>query len=270
MLGIGSQQSVDSSQEFEQDPQDFYDGLPQASQDLWDAIAAKGWTPGHVDGLGFVAFIEGEPELGPFEKISDLWAEVDGSEVTEEEPEAELAADDADETDEDGSEEEVLATNEHEEDTNQERTSVVYCGTPSPKDDGSFCRLDLGHEGACSMVEPEPSVEVELDEDHKGNSYLPGVKPVVDQQIADAAGKYFADNTDWKDAGKRRTDSKNALDAIVAIKKHLFHEDPDNTRSLIYKAGGLTIRIAKESKTIVSVETEKETVAKGPKKGKRK
>lgn len=122
------------------------------------------------------------------------------------------------------------------------------------------------NEIASESEESEPadaddSLEVELDEDHKGNTYLPGAKPVVDRQLADAAGKYFADNTEWKDAGKKRTDSKSALDAIVATKRHLFYEDPDNTKSMIYKAGGLIIRIAKEQKTVVSVETEKETKA---------
>lgn len=59
------------------EPADFYDGLPQASQDIWDAIAAKGWTPGHIS-LGFVADKDGE-QLGPFESIGDLYSCVCGA-----------------------------------------------------------------------------------------------------------------------------------------------------------------------------------------------
>lgn len=112
---------------------------------------------------------------------------------------------------------------------------------------------DKGEKDATSDVEV-----TELDEDHKGNTYLPGVKPIIDPQLASVAGDYFAANTEWKDAGKKRTEKKAALDAVVMTKRHLFHPDPDNSNSLIYHAGGLLIRMAKETATAITVEIDKE------------
>jgi len=230
-MGLGTVTGIEEAEAFEHDPQDFYDELPQASQDLWDAVAAKGWTPGHVS-LGFIADKPGEDQLGPLESISGLWEAV-----------AELQSAGVPET-------------ENSETPNSENSatrSPVYCGTPSPAEDGTFCRLELGHEGPCSTTEV-----VEVTEDHKGNRFFEGFGPVVDVQLAEAAGRFHADNNDWKEAGKRRKESQTALDAVVEIKRDLFKQDPDNTHSLIYHAGGLLIRIAKESKTKVTVEEEGE------------
>lgn len=232
-MSLGTVTSIEETTDFEHDPQDFYDGLPQASQDLWDAIASKGWTPGHIS-LGFVADKDGL-QIGPFESISQLYSNV-------------IAAEDG----------EDLTTEDTE--STEEESSGALCGTPSPDGDGRYCRLDMGHRGDCILSEP-PSLDdvgVEIDEDHKGNVYLPGVKPVVDASLATAAGDFFAANTDWKDAGKLRKEKLDTLSTVANLKRELFRPDPDNSNSLIYHAGGLLIRIAKEQKTTVSVEADDE------------
>lgn len=245
-MSLGTVTSIEDVAEFEHDPQDFYDGLPQASQDLWDAIAAKGWTPGHIS-LGFVAEKDGL-QIGPFESISQLYsnvmtAEGEGSIFGGALPEdAEVV---------DG----VAYLPDDEEES---EPSGALCGTPSPDNDGRYCRLDMGHRGDCILSQP-PSLEdvgVEIDEDHKGNVYLPGVKPLVDATLATAAGDFFAANTDRKDAGKLRKEKLDTLSTVANLKRDLFRPDPDNSNSLIYHAGGLLIRIAKEQKTTVSVEAE--------------
>ncbi len=122
-------------------------------------------------------------------------------------------------------------------------------------------RVEAGPSGIAdnsTSDEGEKEATVEIDEDHKGNTYLPGVKPVVDQQLADAAGAFHADDVAWSEAGKKRKASQAAISAIAELKRGLFRPDPDNSNSLIYHAGGLKIRIAKESKTKVTVEEEKD------------
>lgn len=255
-MSLGTVTSIEDVAEFEHDPQDFYDGLPQASQDLWDAIAAKGWTPGHIS-LGFVADKDGE-QLGPFESIAGLYSCVNGAE------EEQFFATDSTEKEpvfggalpEDAEVVDGVAYLPDDED--EPEPSGALCGTPSPDNDGRYCRLDMGHRGDCILSQP-PSLEdvgVEIDEDHKGNVYLPGVKPLVDATLATAAGDFFAANTDRKDAGKLRKEKLDTLSTVANLKRDLFRPDPDNSNSLIYHAGGLLIRIAKEQKTTVSVEAE--------------
>ena len=240
----GIEEIGDAVEQFEQDPQDFYDGLPQASQDLWDAIAAKGWTPGHIS-LGFVADKDGL-QIGPFESITGVYSNVNAAEGEVGSSLGSLSS--LSEDDSDDSQHSTDSTN----------SPTALCGTPSPKDDGKYCRLEMGHRGDCILSQP-PSLEdvgVEIDEDHKGNVYLPGVKPVVDASLATAAGDFFAANTDWKDAGKLRKEKLDTLSTVANLKRDLFRPDPDNSNSLIYHAGGLLIRIAKEQKTTVSVEAD--------------
>jgi hypothetical protein len=98
-----------------------------------------------------------------------------------------------------------------------------------------------------SGVETEPDDgEILLTEDHKGNTYLPGVEQVVDQQLKDAAFNEWTDKQAWKEAGKKKKESKAALDAVSAAKKSLFYPDPAKSSDLIYKCGGITVRMAKE------------------------
>ena len=258
-MSLGTVTSIEDVAEFEHDPQDFYDGLPQASQDLWDAIAAKGWTPGHIS-LGFVADKDGL-QIGPFESIAGLYSCVNAEEDG-------LPKNDANEDEsEEGSifggalpedAEVVDGVAYLPDDEEGPEPSGALCGTPSPDNDGRYCRLDMGHRGDCILSQP-PSLEdvgVEIDEDHKGNVYLPGVKPLVDATLATAAGDFFAANTDWKDAGKLRKEKLDTLSTVANLKRDLFRPDPDNSNSLIYHAGGLLIRIAKEQKTTVSVEAD--------------
>jgi hypothetical protein len=100
--------------------------------------------------------------------------------------------------------------------------------------------------------------ETLLTEDHKGNTYLPGVEQVVDQQLKDAAFNEYTDKQAWNEAGKKKKESKAALEAMVAAKRHLFYEDPAKKSDLIYKVGGLTIRCAKEYSVKVKTEQTEE------------
>jgi len=271
------------------EPADFYDGLPQASQDIWDAIAAKGWTPGHIS-LGFVADKDGE-QLGPFESIGDLYScvcgaieedffatnDANGGESEEEPIVGEIVDEDpCGVNDDDAISDEVVDeirghligdfdfSTSDEDEKDAQASPAALCGTPGPKGDGKYCRQAIGHEGKCVPEQP-PSVEIEIDEDHNGNRYLDGIKPVVDKDLKAAAFEFRAFDEEWSEAGKKRSAAKAALETFAFKKKDLFHVDPNNSKSLIYQVGGLLIRQARESKTVVSVEVEKETVAKGPK-----
>jgi hypothetical protein len=123
---------------------------------------------------------------------------------------------------------------------------------------GEVQRLVTGVSSLDEIEDAAIDTEIELEEDPSspGKRYLPGTGPIVDQQLADAAGKYHALNRGWKDAGKLRKDAKTELGAICGLKKHLFKPDPDNTNSLIYRAGGLTIRLGEEKKETLEVEIE--------------
>jgi hypothetical protein len=100
--------------------------------------------------------------------------------------------------------------------------------------------------------------EILLTEDHKGNRYLPGAEEVVDQQLKDAAYNEFTDKQAWNEAGKKKKQSKDALDAIAASKKHLFYPDPAKSSDLIYKCGGITVRMAKDFTVKTKTELTKE------------
>jgi len=100
--------------------------------------------------------------------------------------------------------------------------------------------------------------EIVLTEDAKGNTYLPGTEEIVDKTLANAVLEEYADKEAWKEAGKKKLTSKNALEAIAAAKRHLFYPDPNNSKDLIFKAGGVTCRIAKEFTVQVKTERTKE------------
>lgn len=96
---------------------------------------------------------------------------------------------------------------------------------------------------------------VKLKADHKGNRYLPGAEEEVDQELKDAAFEEYADKENWKEAGKKKKESKARLENLAGQKRKLFYADPENSSDLIYKVGGITIRMAKEF--TVKVKTEK-------------
>jgi len=271
--------AVATEAEFEQDPQDFYDGLPQASQDLWDQIGGWGYEIEHADGIGFTATNRTDRQdfFGPIEKLSELYREVQAAVEgrdemnSRKEEEPELATEGTEANDlEDHINAQVIddgghypddpvddSGEEHPADLTNAKTSTVYCGTPSPKDDGKFCRLDLGHEGACKMTRPvDPDAVVELAANSKGQVYLPGQAPIVDQQIADAAGKYHAIKTERVALTAKETAARDELVAICHIKPELFTSDPDNTNSKIYKVGDLVVRISEEKKEKITTEVE--------------
>lgn len=100
----------------------------------------------------------------------------------------------------------------------------------------------------------DENLEIELEEDGKGNAYLPGTAPIVDQHIANAAGKAKAINTEWKEAGKKRKMAYDELIVLCHTKEHLFKPDPENTHAKIYKVGGFIIRLKNETKEKVEVD----------------
>ncbi len=203
-------------------PNELYDSLPQTSQDCWDRIGSFGFRPDKDDNGEWVALeTQGDTIIGPCKSLSELGAKVEALGLV-------------------AGEQEDLTT----EGTEGTETGKTLADYAHASDDIENQATD------------DDAAVVEIDVDHKGNTYLPGVKPVVDVQLAKAAGDFFAANTEWSDAGKVRTEKKSALDTIVGMKRDLFTQDPDNTNSLIYHAGGLKIRIAKESKTKVTVEEE--------------
>lgn len=98
-----------------------------------------------------------------------------------------------------------------------------------------------------------PQVE-KLKADSKGNRFLEGMEPVVDKDLAAAITTEYADKRAWNDAGKKKKESKMALEAMAKAKRELFRPDPDNSDSLIYRAGDILCRIKKDF--TVNVKTE--------------
>lgn len=90
--------------------------------------------------------------------------------------------------------------------------------------------------------------------DSQGNRYLPGTEPVVDSEIAAAAGKYHAIKVDRCNLTTKEVAAKEELIDICHRKKHLFKADPENTNAKIYKVGDLVVRIQNEFKEKVSTE----------------
>lgn len=119
-----------------------------------------------------------------------------------------------------------------------------------------------GTPNAPATNDSEPSAdEIVLTEDFHGNTYLPGTEEVVDKTLANAVLEEYADKEAWKEAGKKKLQSKNALEAHAAAKRHLFYPDPNNSKDLIFKAGGITCRIDKEISVKIRTEKTKEEKA---------
>lgn len=202
------------------EPQDFYDTLGETGQALWDQIGIRGYKPEKTD-EGFIATKISDPSevIGPLPYLGSLSMAV-------REAVGDPLTDDEPEFVGEAFEGEVVE---------DEETDTLVAEGPVT----------------------DPPV-IELTEDHRGNTFLPGAGPIVDEQLAKAAGDYFARNSEWKDAGEKRKAAKDNLSTIAEMKKDLFKPDPDNSNSLIYHAGGMLIRIARETKQNVTVEIEDE------------
>ncbi len=196
---------------------DAYDGLSQPDMDIHDHISRDlGWTPAFTE-QGWVA-TKGDQQIGPVSALTQL-------------------------------------------------RKAATAANNAPDDPGDFkgrnteqhpTRDDAPRKGKSTKVDPGTILEegeIKLDADRKGNTYLPGAEEIVDVQLKDAAFTEFHDKEAWKEAGKKKKESKTALDAVAAAKKHLFYPDPENTGDLIYKVGGITVRMDKE--ITVKVKTEK-------------
>lgn len=90
--------------------------------------------------------------------------------------------------------------------------------------------------------------------DSRGNQFLPGQEPVVDSEIAAAAGKYHSIKIDRCNLTTKEVAAKEDLIDIIHRKKHLFKADPENTNAKIYRVGDLVVRIANEFKEKVTTE----------------
>lgn len=84
--------------------------------------------------------------------------------------------------------------------------------------------------------------------------YLDGMEPVVDPEIAAAAGKYHALKTERVALLKEELVAKDELAELCHNKPELFKADPDNTKEKIYKIGDLLIRMANEIKEKITTE----------------
>jgi chaperonin cofactor prefoldin len=93
-----------------------------------------------------------------------------------------------------------------------------------------------------------------IKEDSRGNRYLDGMEPVVDQEIAAAAGKYHAIKTERVALTTKEVAAKDELAEVCHRKKEFFKVDPDNTNAKIYKVGDLVVRIQNEFKEKISTE----------------
>jgi hypothetical protein len=207
------------------EPDDAYDRLSQIDKDCYDFISQNGWTP-QFDGQHWTAKnnVDGS-ELGPVLTLPTLKTRVlKALKAAEKEVFGEelTAGDETDESDFKGRNTDQHPTRE---------AAKVEPGTI----------LEEGH--------------IILKEDAKGNTYLPGAEEIVDIQLKDAAFTEFADKEAWKEAGKKKKESKAALDAVAATKRHLFYPDPENSNDLICKVGGITVRMEKD--VSVKVKTEK-------------
>lgn len=87
---------------------------------------------------------------------------------------------------------------------------------------------------------------IKIPADSKGNRYFEGMEPVVDAEIAAAAGKYHSIKMERCDLSNQEKVAKSELVEVCHRKPELFKVDPDNTLEKIYKVGDLVIRIEKE------------------------
>jgi len=86
--------------------------------------------------------------------------------------------------------------------------------------------------------------DVELEENSKGERYLPGTAPIVNQELAAAIGKYHAIKTDRVGLTNKEKEAKDELIALCHIHEKLFVPDPDNDDAKIYRAGDLVVRVS--------------------------
>jgi hypothetical protein len=113
--------------------------------------------------------------------------------------------------------------------------------------------VDKKDSGKSKTNGSEPQVE-KLPANSKGDKYLPGMEPVVDKEIAAAAGKYHAVKTERCDLSRQEKVAKDELAEVCHRKKALFKVDPDNTLAKIYRCGDLVIRM--ENKLEEKITTE--------------
>lgn len=113
---------------------------------------------------------------------------------------------------------------------------------------------DLAEAVQAEQPEDAPDKVKKIKADTRGNRYFEGMEPIVDQEIADAAGKYHAIKTERCELTTKEVAAKDELAEVCHRKPHLFKVDPDNSREKIYKVGDLVVRIANEIKEKITTE----------------
>lgn len=102
---------------------------------------------------------------------------------------------------------------------------------------------------AIAVQEAAPDADsnvIKLPTNSKGDRFLEGMEPIVDAEIAKAAGEYHALKNEHGDATRRLKTAKDDLAVICHSKKDLFKTDPENTADKIYKVGDIVIRMHNE------------------------
>lgn len=224
---LGTVTGIETAVDGVSEPQELYDTLTETEQGVFDLIGAMGFKPDKDDAGRWVGLsISGDDLIGPVGTLSKLHKAVEDFVES-----FDLGVDDTPLTDA------LLAAED-----------LTTEGTEDGDSEGSDDSETL-------------EAQVELTEDHRGRVFLPGTGPIVDQQLADAAGEFLAADIEWKDAGKRRTTAQQALRTTAGLKKDLFTPDPDNSNAVIYHAGGITIRISKTEKEEIKCFSDEEVEA---------
>lgn len=83
---------------------------------------------------------------------------------------------------------------------------------------------------------------VELKADSRGNTYMPGMEPQVNQELTNAVGKYHAIKTERVALTRKETEARDELKVAAERHANLFVPDPDNSDCVIYRAGDLVCR----------------------------
>lgn len=120
---------------------------------------------------------------------------------------------------------------------------------------GPFPTLsDLAEAVQAAQPEDTPNKVKKIKADSRGNRYFDGMEPIVDQEVADAAGRYHAIKTERCEWTAKEVAAKADLAEVCHRKPHLFKPDPENSREKIYKVGDLVVRVANKVKEEITTE----------------
>ena len=100
-------------------------------------------------------------------------------------------------------------------------------------------------------------VEIELDANAKGDRYLPGTAPVVNEQLSNAVMKYHETKLERVSWSNKETLAKDELATIAKIHENLFVPDPKKPGTKVYKLGnGVVARLKIVEDEVITTESE--------------